>query len=82
MRSSGWQIGYDGAAFRVGAAMSGTTNLSQDYLNLGYRTMTQAELHADFGDWKVRPGFDVKLPIGIEGGRVPVVIGISVGAAF
>jgi hypothetical protein len=77
-----WQIGYEGAALRVGSAISGTSLLTEDGPPLGRRTVTQFEFHADFGSGTIRPGVDLKLPIGSAASTVPVVYGISLAAAF
>jgi hypothetical protein len=76
------QMGYEGRVVRAGGAFSGWSLVSADQGNLGQRTATQVELHADFGPWLVRPGVDLKMPIGSRAGLVPVVLGISVGASF
>jgi hypothetical protein len=40
------------------------------------------ELHADFGHWRLRPGVELKLPLGIAASIVPVVLGVSVSAGL
>lgn len=77
-----WQIGYEGASVRVGSAISGTSLLTEDWPPLGTRTLTQFELHADFGSGTIRPGVDLKLPIGPAATDVSLVYGISLAAAF
>jgi hypothetical protein len=78
----GWQIGYEGKAVRVGAAITGQSFLTEGYPPLGVRTRSQFEFHADFGSWVVRPGVDLRLPIGSAANLVSLVIGGSVGASF
>ena len=76
------QMGYEGRSVRVGGAFSGSSHLTEDDENLGTRTTTQLEIHADFGSWKVRPGVELKMPIGFAADLVPLVLGFSVGASF
>ncbi|HET9253045.1 MAG TPA: hypothetical protein VFP58_13110 [Candidatus Eisenbacteria bacterium] len=76
------QMAYEGRSVRAGGAFSGWSFVSEDQGNLGQRTATQLELHADFGPWTVRPGVDLKMPIGSAAGLVPVILGIAVGASF
>jgi hypothetical protein len=44
--------------------------------------MNQLEVHADFGPWTLRPGLDLRMPMGSLGSGVPVILGLSVAAAF
>jgi hypothetical protein len=76
-----WQIGYEGSCVRLGSAISGTTLLNYGD-NLGSETTTELEVHGDFGTWAVRPGIDLRLPFGGLANTVPLVLGVSVGAAF
>lgn len=77
-----WQVGYEGKEIRVGTAISGTSLLNEDNGNLGQRTTTSFEAHADFGSWKIRPGADLKIPIGSPARLVPLVLGASIGASW
>ena len=77
-----WQIGYEGTSIRAGGAISGSALVTSDVGNLGTRTTNQLEVHADFGPWTVRPGLDLRVPMGSFANAVPVILGISVGAAF
>ena len=77
-----WQIGYEGRALRAGSALSGIIHFSDPSGNLGSRARTQVELHADFGSWRIRPGLELKLPLGLDGYYVPLVLGLSVSAAL
>lgn len=73
-----WQIGYEGALARVGGALSGRALLTEDNGNLGQRTQNQIEFHADFGSGAIRPGFDLRLPLGLfDAGAVPLVWGVN-----
>ncbi len=72
------QIGYHGRIVRLGTAVSGRLLFTEDFGNLGERSLNQLELHADFGPWAIRPGFDLHLPLGSWGEVVPVVLGASV----
>jgi len=76
------QVGYEGRALRAGGAIGGTVLMTEDSGNLGARSANQIELHADFGPGEVRPGIDLKLPLGSVANLIPVVVGISVGASF
>jgi hypothetical protein len=78
-----WEIGYEGRCVRVGSALSGNILFTDDSgSNLGARSRTQLELHGDFGSWKIRPGVELKLPMGSTANFVPVVLGVSLGAAL
>ncbi len=76
-----WQIGYEGRVARVGGALSGRVLLTEDFGNLGERSANQFEFHADFGPWRIRPGFELRLPLGDLSEAVPVVLGVSISAA-
>jgi hypothetical protein len=73
--SYGWQIGYEGKGVRVGGAITGQSLLTTIYETLGKRTRTQFEFHADFGNWTIRPGLDIRLPIGTYADVVSVAYG-------
>ena len=60
-----WEIGYEGRYARIGSALSGWSLLTGDYGNLGYRTTTQFQFHADFGGGRIRPGAELNVPFGI-----------------
>jgi len=77
-----WQTAYEGRAVRVGAAASGTLFITDDTGNLGGRAETQLEFHADFGPWRVRPGVEMKLPLGAAASYVPIVLGASVSVGL
>ena len=76
-----WQVGYESKSFRIGSAVSGRSLLSEDSGNLGALTSCRFEAHADFGTW-LRPGVEVKVPIGSLANTVPVILGASIGVAF
>ena len=62
-----WVIGYEGRYVRIGSALSGVSLLtaeSQTNPNLGSRTFTPFEFHADFGRGKFRPGAELRVPLG------------------
>ena len=73
-----FQIGYHGSAARVGAGMSGQALLTEDSGNLGERSRNQFEIHADFLPGAIRPGLDLRVPLGSEANFVPVVLGASI----
>jgi hypothetical protein len=73
-----WQIGYEGTNARIGSAISGRTLLTEDYANLGARSVTQLEFHGDFGAWPVRPGMSLRLPLGEMGHDVSAIWGFTV----
>lgn len=75
-----WQIGYEGRVVRVGGALGGRVLLTENFGNLGERSTNQFEFHADFGPWKIRPGFELRLPLGELSEAVPVVLGVSISA--
>lgn len=70
-------IGYHGATVRVGAGMSGRALLTEDYGNLGQRSVNQLELHSDFLSGSIRPALDLRLPLGTLSNSVPLVLGGS-----
>ena len=78
----GWQVGYEGRTARVGGALTGQSLLTENSPPVGVRTRTQFEFHADFGSWTIRPGLDVRLPIGSYANEVSIVYGGSLGASF
>ena len=59
-----WEIGYEGRHARIGSALSGWVLLKPAFGNLGSRTATQFEFHADFGGGRIRPGVEVRVPFG------------------
>ncbi len=59
-----WQIGYEGQTIRVGGALSGRIFFTTNVGNPGTRSTNQFEFHADFGPWSIRPGAELKLPLG------------------
>jgi hypothetical protein len=73
-----WSIGYHGDHLRVGTGLSGRLVLTEDFGNLGTRSVNQLDLHADIGSWSLRPGFDLHLPVGNLANSVPVVVGVNV----
>lgn len=73
-----FQMGYHGTVARVGTGISGQALITEDTGNIGGRTRTHLEIHADFLPGAIRPGLDLQLPIGGEAGLVPVVVGASV----
>ena len=78
----GWQVGYESNKVRVGAAITGQSLLTTIYETLGNRTRSQFEFHADFANWTIRPGVDIRLPIGTYANTVSVVYGGSLAASF
>lgn len=73
-----WQIGYHGRNVRLGTALTGSVLITEDFGNLGERSLNQFELHADVGSWSIRPGFDLHVPLDSWGTIVPSVVGASV----
>ena len=71
------QIGYHGSFARIGTGLSGRVLVTEDFGNLGQRSLNQLEFHADLGPWAVRPGFDLHLPLDSWAENVPVVVGAS-----
>lgn len=71
------QIGYLRPEVRVGAAFSGRVDVTNVYRSLSSRTQNQIELHADFLRGSVRPGVDVKVPVGDWRSGVGSVLGVS-----
>lgn len=77
-----WQIGYHGSQARVGTAISGRAHLIHNYGNLGRTSVNQLELHADFLPGSIRPGLDLRLPLGSGGDSVSVVLGASISGSW
>lgn len=85
-----FQIGYQGSKARIGVGMTGRSQLNElsyvsydPYLpgaasNLGQRSASQFELHADFLSGRVRPGLDLHVPLDGMGNYVPLVLGASI----
>lgn len=73
-----FQIGYHGSHARIGGGMSGRALITEDFGNLGQRTMNQLEVHADFLSGALRPGLDLRLPLGAVSALVPVALGGSI----
>ena len=76
-----FQVGYHGSMARIGAGMSGRSELTNEFFgssNLGERSSSQFEVHADFLSGQIRPGLDLHVPLGEFGDIVPVVFGVSV----
>lgn len=59
-----WEIGYEGRHARIGSALSGWVLIHPALGDLGSRTATQFEFHADFGGGRIRPGAGVRVPFG------------------
>ncbi|HEU4724492.1 MAG TPA: hypothetical protein VFU59_04245 [Candidatus Eisenbacteria bacterium] len=70
-------VGYVGRCVRVGTGFSGRALVTEDYSNVGARTITQADLHADFLRGPIRPGLAVRLPLGGAANSFPVVLGVT-----
>jgi hypothetical protein len=70
-------IGYHGTNARVMTGASGRLLLTEGSVNLGNRSITQLELHADFLHGSIRPGLDVFLPLTL-GYAVPIVLGFNI----
>lgn len=74
-----FQVGYHGTMARIGAGMSGRSQLSDlDGTNVGAASFSQFEIHADFLSGQIRPGLDLKMPLGELGEGVPKVLGASI----
>ncbi len=73
-----WEVGYRGRYVRIGTALSGRVLITEDFSNLGERSLNQFELHGDFGPWSIRPGLELRLPLDSWSDLVPVVLGASV----
>jgi hypothetical protein len=63
---------------RIGSALSGQVYLTSEFGNLGSRTITQFEFHADFGGGRIRPSAELRVPFGrpVEG-FTSSVVGLS-----
>jgi len=72
-----WEMGYEGRSVRVGSALSGWVLFTGDFGNLGSRTVTQFEFHANFGAGKIRPGAVVRVPSGVASDYASSVVGLT-----
>lgn len=77
-----WHVGYEAEKVRIGSGFGGRTWLTNGGYSIGSTTQSQFEIHAEFGAWTVRPGVDLRVPIGSAANSVPAVFGISLGASF
>jgi hypothetical protein len=73
-----FQVGYQGSSARLGAGISGRALVTDDRGNLGQRTLNQLEVHTDFLSGRIRPGLDLRLPLGSLSQAVSVVLGGSI----
>jgi len=81
-----FQVGYQGTKLRVGAGMSGRTQITDEAdpsffgyggANIGGRSLSQFELHADFLPGRIRPGLDLHVPLDALAGTSSVVVGAN-----
>lgn len=81
-----FQVGYQGSKARVGAGMSGRSQVTREVdqalfgfggLNIGERSLSQFELHADFLPGHIRPGLDLHVPLDALSGVSSAVVGAS-----
>jgi len=81
-----FQVGYQGSKARVGAGMSGRSQITQELdralfgfggVNMGERSLSQFELHADFLPGRVRPGLDLHVPLDALSGASSSVVGVN-----
>jgi hypothetical protein len=77
-----WQIGYHGPGARIGSAISGRTRLTHSYGNITRSSTNQLELHADFLSGRIRPGLDLRLPLGLPSDSASVVLGASISGSW
>ena len=70
------RFGYEDARVRAGAGLTGRMILTQSGLSLSQRTVHQLEVHADVGR-SIRPGVELKVPLGDLGEGIPMVLGAS-----
>jgi hypothetical protein len=71
-------IGYHGTKARVGGGLSGRALVTEGGSNIGERTLSQLDIHADFLSGAVRPGLELHVPLGDVSSSIPVVIGASI----
>jgi hypothetical protein len=71
------RIGYEGRVIRAGAALTGRILVTDSALTGSERNQNQIEVHADVGSRSVRPGIELKIPLGDLGETVPTVLGVS-----
>lgn len=81
-----FQVGYQGSKARIGAGMSGRSQITDEAdpslfgfggVNVGERSLSQFELHADFLPGPIRPGLDLHVPLDALSGVSSVVLGVS-----
>jgi len=71
------RFGYESRLVRAGAGFTGRMILTDGYV-FGSRAVNQAELHVDVGRGVIRPGVELKIPVGILNESVTTVVGASV----
>jgi hypothetical protein len=84
-----FQVGYEGTKARIGTGLTGRSQITHEigdtpldfisaYGNLGQRTSSQFEVHADFLSGRIRPGLDLHVPLAGMSNYVSSVVGLSV----
>lgn len=71
------RIGYEDRLFRAGAGLTGRIHVTASGVTGSERTQHQIEVHADVGSGVVRPGVELKVPLGDLGEAVDSVVGAS-----
>ena len=71
------QVGYQLPSLRLGAAISGRANFTNDGYSVLDQNLVQLEFHSDFLSGPVRPGIDVRVPLGTWSESAGTVVGAN-----
>jgi len=71
------QVGYQRPSLRVGAAISGRADFGNNGYSLLDQNLVQLEFHSDFLSGPLRPGIDVRVPLGTWSESADTVVGAN-----
>jgi hypothetical protein len=71
------QVGYQRPSVRVGGAISGRADFGNNGYSLLDRNLVQLEFHSDFLSGPLRPGIDVRVPLGTWSESAGTVVGAN-----
>ena len=71
------QVGYQRPSLRVGGAISGRANFTNDGYSVLDQNLVQLEFHSDFLSGPFRPGIDVRVPLGTWSESAGTVVGAN-----
>jgi len=71
------QVGYQRPSMRVGTAISGRADFGSTGYSILDRNLVQLEFHSDFLSGPLRPGIDVRIPLGTWSESAGTVVGAN-----